>query len=207
MWTGGFLPEFLHSDAASVLLAKPVPRWALLVGKYLGVVAFMTLQTIVFVGGTWLALGWKTGVWFPGYLYTIPIVVVSFAILFSFMTLLSVWTRSAVVSIVGTLLFWLMCAGVTQTRHEMIFRDAPPSIGRNVAETSYWVLPKTVDLVYLLHTLLSPTDGKVKLATDKMLDKLEKQNEFHPGLSVFCSLLFSAVVLGLAARRFATADY
>src|SRR5262249_17898211 len=35
LWTSGFLPEFLRPDAASVLLAKPVPRWAVLVGKYL----------------------------------------------------------------------------------------------------------------------------------------------------------------------------
>ena len=31
--TAGFLPEFLRPGAASILLAKPVPRWALLAGK------------------------------------------------------------------------------------------------------------------------------------------------------------------------------
>src|SRR5690606_27075805 len=38
IWTAGFLPAFLEPASAAVLLAKPVPRWALLAGKYLGVV-------------------------------------------------------------------------------------------------------------------------------------------------------------------------
>src|SRR5581483_10781747 len=33
VWTAGFLPTFLEPSAASVLLAKPVPRWSLLAGK------------------------------------------------------------------------------------------------------------------------------------------------------------------------------
>src|SRR5271157_3485966 len=33
IWTAGFLPTFLDPAAASVLLAKPVPRWSLLAGK------------------------------------------------------------------------------------------------------------------------------------------------------------------------------
>jgi ABC-type transport system involved in multi-copper enzyme maturation permease subunit len=207
LWTSGFLPEFLQAESASVLLAKPVPRWAVLVGKYIGVVVVMAFQTTVFVGGTWLALGLKTGAWFPGYLYTIPIVVVTFAILFSVMTLLAVCTRSAVVSVVGTLVFWIVCAGVTNSRHDLVTEDAPSSVRRSLTETGYWVLPKTVDLLYLLHTLLSPTEGQVKLPPVPGLSKLEERNEFHPELSAVCSLMFGGAVLILAARRFALANY
>jgi ABC-type transport system involved in multi-copper enzyme maturation permease subunit len=207
LWTSGFLPEFLQAESASVLLAKPVPRWAVLFGKYIGVVAVMAMQTTIFVGGTWLALGLKTGAWFPGYLYTIPVVVACFAILFSCMTLLAVWTRSAVVSVIGTLVFWAVCASVTNYRHELAAQNAPASIRRGLTETGYWILPKTVDLVYVLHTLLSPTEGKIKLAPIQLLEELEERNEFHPELSALCSLLFSGAVLGLGARRFATANY
>src|SRR5262249_27381781 len=67
-WAAGFFPTFLDPSAAAVLLAKPVPRWSLLVGKYLGVLAFVGFQAAVFVTGTWLALGVKTGVWDAAYL-------------------------------------------------------------------------------------------------------------------------------------------
>ncbi len=61
LWASGFLPEFLQPRAASVLLTKPVPRWALLVAKFLGVLAFVAFQVAVFVLGTWAALGLRTG--------------------------------------------------------------------------------------------------------------------------------------------------
>src|SRR5438105_2280042 len=41
LWTAGFLPTFLEPSAATVLFSKPVPRWSLLAGKYLGVLAFV----------------------------------------------------------------------------------------------------------------------------------------------------------------------
>ncbi len=33
LWTAGFLPTFLEPQAITVLLAKPAPRWSLLVGQ------------------------------------------------------------------------------------------------------------------------------------------------------------------------------
>src|SRR5204862_4647919 len=82
VWTAGFLPEFLQPSSASVLLAKPVPRWSLLLGKCLGVLVFVAFQTIVFVGGTWLALGARTGIWLPAYLWSIPLLLLHFAIIY-----------------------------------------------------------------------------------------------------------------------------
>src|SRR5207244_1830797 len=73
VWTAGFLPSFLEPSSASVLLAKPVPRWLLLVGKYVGVLVFVLFQVTVFIGGTWLALGVRTGFWVPNYLLAIPL--------------------------------------------------------------------------------------------------------------------------------------
>ena len=61
VWTAGFLPGFLAPQAVAVLLAKPVPRWGLLAGKYVGVLAFVLAQAVYFVGGTWLALALADG--------------------------------------------------------------------------------------------------------------------------------------------------
>ncbi len=57
LWASGFLPEFLQPGAAAVLLTKPVPRWAFVVGKFSGVLVFVAVQITVFVAGTWTALG------------------------------------------------------------------------------------------------------------------------------------------------------
>src|SRR5262245_22782792 len=56
VWTAGFLPEGLQPSAASVLLAKPTPRWLFLTSKYLGVVLLVAFQGLVFFGAMCLVL-------------------------------------------------------------------------------------------------------------------------------------------------------
>lgn len=109
IWTAGFLPTFLEPASVTVLLAKPIPRWSLLAGKFLGVLLFLLVQVTVFVGGTWLALGLRTNVWNPLYLLSIPLLLLHFAIFFSFSTFLAVWTRSTVTCVFGSILFWIVC--------------------------------------------------------------------------------------------------
>src|SRR5262245_37933916 len=94
VWTAGFLPAFVDPAAAAVMLAKPVPRWSLLAGKYLGVLAFVGVNAVLFVGGTWLALGLRTGVWDAAYFWCVPLLLAHFAVFFSVSTLLAVATRS-----------------------------------------------------------------------------------------------------------------
>src|SRR5271166_6216255 len=48
VWTAGIMPEFLQPANATVLLSKPIPRWVLLMGKYVGVLAFAVFQVTVF---------------------------------------------------------------------------------------------------------------------------------------------------------------
>jgi ABC-type transport system involved in multi-copper enzyme maturation permease subunit len=202
LWTSGFLPEFLDPRAATVLLAKPVPRWSLLAGKYLGVLAFVTFQASVFVGGTWLALGLATDVWHPAYLLTVPLLVLEFALLYSVSALLAVWTRSTVVCIFGTLLFWALCSSVDVGRHAVVAaggasEKAPPAV-----EAAYWVLPKPADVVLLLDGVLqSDRHFQGPPAQQAM------QKAVDPELSLLSSLLFTGAVLGLAGRRFATREY
>jgi ABC-type transport system involved in multi-copper enzyme maturation permease subunit len=152
LWASGFLPEFLQPGAASVLLTKPVPRWALLVGKFCGVLAFVAIQIAVFVVGAWAALGLRTGVWHPGYLVCIPLLVLQFAVLYSFSALLAVWTRNTVVYVVGSLLFWALCSGVNVSRLGAVLEaeggqtPAVSPVVQGLLEVGYWVLPKPVDL-------------------------------------------------------------
>jgi hypothetical protein len=116
VFTAGFMPEFLLPSAASVLLAKPLPRWSIVVGKYLGVLTFVLFQVALFVGGTWLALGLRTGVWPAGYLLSIPVLWIHFGMIYSFSALLAVATRSTVASVFGAVLFWMVCCGINYGR-------------------------------------------------------------------------------------------
>jgi hypothetical protein len=211
IWTAGFLPEFLHPSAASVLLAKPVPRWSLLVGKYLGVLVFVTLQAAVFVGGTWLALGLRTGIWLPGYLLCIPLLLLQFAMIYSFSALLAVCTRNTVACVFGAVLFWAICCGMNYGRHAAVAQPflapetAPyPPFFQATVEAGYWILPKPADLVILLDQALEAT---THFGMAPAFEAVQRTGAFDAELSLLTSLLFTIATLAVAARQLVIAEY
>lgn len=104
--TAGFIPNMLRKGAIDIMLTKPVSRPLILFYKYLGGLCFVLLITTVTVGGVWLAIGLRTGVWAPGILLSIFGITFYFAILYACSTLVGVLTRNAIVSIVLTIVFW-----------------------------------------------------------------------------------------------------
>ncbi len=200
IWTAGFLPGFLDPARSSLLLAKPTPRWALLAGQYLGVLAFVTLQTAAFVVGTWLALGVATGEWTPLYLFCVPVLLLHFAVFFSFSAFLAVRTRSTTICLVGSLAFWLLCWCVNHHWH------AARSAGAESAwlASAYWILPKPADLNWLLFELLHADHYFGRLLDYAVL---REQGGITLAVSILTSLVFTIVALALSARRFARMDY
>ena len=208
IWTAAFLPTFLEPGSVTVLLAKPIPRWSLLAGKYLGVIAFVAFQVSVFVVGTWLALALKTGVWSPHYLLCMPLVVIHFAIFFSFSVFLAVWTRSTIVCVFGSLLFWFMCWGMNFGRHasRVSVTDSPEmSAGYSGAlELGYWILPKPFDMGYLLAQAVKA--GKY-FPIDAQLQAVQNSGALHLDASLITSLAFAVVMLAVAGYEFVKSDY
>jgi ABC-type transport system involved in multi-copper enzyme maturation permease subunit len=203
LWTAGFLPDFLEPANAAVLLGKPVPRWSLLAGKYLGVVGFVGMQTVLFVGGTWLALGVSTGVWVPQYLLCVPVLLFHFAVFFSFSVCLAVWTRRPVVCMVGVLAFWAVCWGTNHSWH--VFQGATPAAHVPVLlDAGYWVLPKPADLNWTLFDMLGAQSHFGKVLDYRAFAVPDATPLL---LSALTSLLFAAGVLALSAFRFARLDY
>jgi ABC-type transport system involved in multi-copper enzyme maturation permease subunit len=206
LWTAAVLPGFLAPSAITVLLAKPVPRWSLIAGKCLGVLAFVAVQALVFVGGTAVALGWRTG-WEGAYLLCLPLALIQFFVFFSFSAMLAVMTRGTVASLFGTMVFWLLCWAMNLGRHALRssadLRDAARSMGSSV-ELGYWILPRPLDLHLILGNALGappPTGALLDLPY------LTQQGLWQPGLSVLASLAFAAVLFAVAAYDFLSADY
>jgi hypothetical protein len=201
IWTAGFLPTFLEPHAASVLLAKPLPRWSLLLGKYLGVIAFVGMQAMLFVGGSWFALGVRTGVWDGLYLFAIPILLLHFSIFFCVSVLIAVCTRSTVACVFGSVAFWFLSWGMNYGRHALqALPDAgsAPPASLAIVEAGYWILPKPADLGLILYDALQ---------ADSHFSRVITQPAFSPAASLFASLVFTGAVLSLASRRLATTDY
>ncbi len=207
LWTAGFLPTFLDPAASSVLLAKPAPRWFLLGGKVLGALAFVGVQAVLFTGGTWLALGVRTGVWDPAYFWCVPVLLLHFAVFFSFSAMLAVATRSTVVCVFGSVLFWLLCWGMNLGRHAALVVPELHGVSAflsTTTEVGYWVLPKPLDFHLLLSDGIQPGGVFVRLVSTP---RLVEHGAWFPVASVLTSLAAALVLLAAAAYDFASADY
>jgi ABC-type transport system involved in multi-copper enzyme maturation permease subunit len=106
--TAFFIPNMLRKGTIDLLLVKPIRRAALLIYKYIGGLTFIFLNTTVAVGGVWLMLGLRSGIWSTGFLLTILVITFFFAILYSVSALLGVLTQSPIVSILVTCLAWFL---------------------------------------------------------------------------------------------------
>ena len=209
IWTAGFLPGFLDGRSVSVLLAKPAPRWLLLAGKYLGVLTFVLFHATLFVGGTWLAIGLRTGIWDATYLYAIPLLLLHFAVFFSVSLLLAVCTRSTVVCVFGSILFWCLAWGMNYGRHVLaasaqLMPEGHFSSAVNwLVDAGYWILPKPADFGMLLYNALGAKDY---FGSTFDLTALQAHG-LSLWLSVVTSLAFTCVILFTSARKFAATDY
>lgn len=206
LWTAGFLPTFLEPQSATVLLAKPTPRWAILVGKYLGVVFFVALQALVFVAGTWTALGVKTGVWNGTYWLAVPLLAINFAVFYAVSAFVAVCTRSTVAAAFGTLLFWLLCWALNYSHLWLVahpWEGATPA-SQVLLDAGYWALPKPVDLGGIFFDAVGAKGFSAKLPE---LEAAQAKGRFYPEWAVLTSLAFAAATLGLAAYEFRQTDY
>jgi ABC-type transport system involved in multi-copper enzyme maturation permease subunit len=206
LWTAGFLPGFLEPHSVAVLLAKPAPRWSLLVGKYLGVVLFVGLHAVLFVAGTWLGMGFSTNVWDPRYWLAVPLLILNFAIFYAFSSFLAVWTRSTVVCIFGTLLFWLLCWAMNLTRHHLVGFDVQgiTPAAAFLVESGYWILPKPLDLSGLFFEIMQAADYSTPIPE---LVAIKEKGQWYPELSLLTSMTFAGIILGFAAYEFRKTDY
>lgn len=206
LWTAGFLPTFLEPHSVTVLLAKPAPRWSLLAGKYLGVLLFVALHAVLFVAGTWAGMGVSTGVWDPSYWLAVPLLVVNFAIFYAFSAFLAVCTRSTVVCVFGTLLFWILCWAMNMTHHHLVgfeIKGITPASSLLV-EAGYWTLPKPLDMSGVFFDAMQASHYSTPVP---QMSAVKDKGLFHPELSVCASLFFALVVLGIAAYEFRKIDY
>ena len=200
--TAGMLPAFLDPRRAAVLLVKPVARWALLAGKYVGVLAFVAFHATILVGGAWMALAARGGGWDATFLLGAPLLVLHFAVFFSFSAMLAVATRNTAACVFGTVLFWLLCWAMNFGRHAAMGTLDPHVLSPAFAwaiDGAYWLLPKPLDFQLAL------ADGAPGQALG--LGRMAAQGAWSPGPSILASALGGAALLAVAAYDFVVADY
>lgn len=184
--SAGLVPSLLEPGRIELLLSKPVGRTHLLLGRYTGNLLVVLVNTLYLVGGAWIVLGWKTGIWRPDFLSAIASTMFLFAVLLSVVVLVGVAFESTALSVMVAMA--LMIVSPILAQHSTAVRLLSSEWARNVWMGIYYVLPK----VY----------GVGKMTVDLIMQR--KVEGFEP---VWTSAMFGAAALGLAILIFRRRDF
>ena len=118
-------------------------RWKWFLGKYLGGLTFVLFHATVFVILTFLVIGSRWGAWLPGYLLSIPLVVLLFSYLYCVSVLVTVMSRSTVAAVLLTLGAWVVFTGVQSADDAFTLY---PEFGEHqtyhrVVSAARWIVP------------------------------------------------------------------
>ena len=219
--TSFFIPNMLRKGTVDLMLVKPIHRWVLLLYKYIGGLTFIFLSTAYAVGGIWLVLGLRTGLWANGSLLLILSITFFFAILYAISTLVAVLTRSTVTAIMLTIGAWfgLFVIGVIHGGFEMRQQIEKSKEKNNqpipederwgdstlakVANVIYAIVPRTTDLNQL---------NELIVFCDFMTGNMADMNKFDTSKRnwwecLLVSTIWISVFLGLAMVWFTFKDY
>jgi ABC-type transport system involved in multi-copper enzyme maturation permease subunit len=98
----GYFPAMLEAGAIDIVLAKPLERWKIFFGKYLGGLALFSAALFGAYALLFFGLGVRTGVWHPAIFRVMPLQLLSAATLFGLIALIGVIRGStALAMIVG----------------------------------------------------------------------------------------------------------
>lgn len=142
--SAGLIPSVFEPGRIELLLSKPVPRYQILIGRYIGNLLVIAANVVYLVFSVWLILGLKTGIWTYGFLWSSAFTVFVFAILLTVVVLISVLWESAVVATMVT--FGLILASPILAQKPLLERLLDSETSRNVVRVLYYVLPKVFDL-------------------------------------------------------------
>lgn len=223
--TAGFVPSIMQKGAAELLLSKPLSRPLLLFFKYLGGSWFTFVNAAILVGGVWLALGLRSGIWHPAFLITPFIITFYFSVFYALSTSLAVVARNALVPIFITLLFWALLLGMSiaygqlhpGSRTRPVMTDdgrivekveppppTSPSTFVRIFDTAYTILPRFTDLSTVTSQVLIE-----QVFTERQRKafgfKPERQVNVRQRLGVGAG--FIAVFVALACWRFSRYDF
>lgn len=125
----GYYPNMLEAGAIDIVLARPVDRLRIFLGKYIGGLALYAAAIVALYVFIYVGVGLRTGVWVWRLFLTIPLQVFCAGVLYAILAALGVIKRSATLCMVVGLIFYLVVDSVVGTLIQMqrmnVFAEMP----------------------------------------------------------------------------------
>lgn len=184
--SAGLIPSILEPGRIGLLLSKPLDRVTLLMGRYLGTALIVSANIIYLIGSIWIIVGIKTDLWYPEFLFAIPITIFVFAVLLCVITFIGVLFESASVAVMVSVAL-MFISGVLAQKDNVV-KLLSSEFARDLWTGLYWSLPKVWDLGKSMMNLIS--DRQASWVTP-----------------AWTSAVFGVVVLAAAIQIFRKRDY
>lgn len=176
---------FIDEGHVDLLLSKPLSRSTLLGGHVLGVWTSVVGVVIYLLGGVWLLMSIKSGVWNFSFLIAGGLVVTLFAVMYGVVVLIGAWTESTALSLIvtyGLIFVSLVLSGVDQITPQL------SPVSRTIFYSFYYVLPNFTEVTPIV----------------ALLSQGEAVSDWTPVLS---SVLFGLTCYGLGGWIFMRRDF
>jgi ABC-type transport system involved in multi-copper enzyme maturation permease subunit len=184
--SAGLIPAVFEPGRIELLLSKPVERYHILLGRYIGNVLVIASNIFYLVLAVWLIFGMKTGVWTRGFLWSSVLIVFIFSVLLTVVLLVGVLWESAVVSTMVTFAIMMMSPILAQQR--ILERLLTSEWSRNIMRGLYYALPKVFDV-------------------GRIARELVLGNPIAGWMPIWSSALFGVVILSSGLYVFARRNY
>lgn len=185
--SSGLIPSVLEPGRISLLLAKPVTRPILLMGRYIGNVLVVASNHIYLICSIWIVIGWKTGIWESRFLLAIASSLFIFAVLLCLVVLIGVISESSALSVMVAVAFMLISTVLAQ--RQIVVRLLSSEWSRQLWQCFYWIVPKVYDLAAAMRQII---------VYDREADWVTP---------VWTSALFGIIVLSTAVYIFQKRDF
>ena len=176
--TANIIPQTFEPGTLNLLLSKPLGRAGLYIAKFVGGCIFVALCASVLFVGIWLWMGLALGIWERSTLISIPLYIIVFAIYYSVSGFVGLTTRSTIMAIVVTGVFWALCSGVGFTYQFFSSRMEGMEVSR--------VVPTTDNLIQV-DPMSTPSiwDASENSWTESTLPEVDAEEAMTRGILAF----------------------
>jgi ABC-type transport system involved in multi-copper enzyme maturation permease subunit len=140
--TAGVIPDALEKGTVDLYLSKPIARWELLLGKYLGALVAIFVNVLYFMVGAWLIFGLKCHLWDFQILLATLTITFMFACLYAIVAFLAVLTRNTAVSIILVYLYLFVVGPLLHNREATLYLISENTVYRSIVDGFYYVFPQ-----------------------------------------------------------------
>lgn len=201
--TASFIPSMLEKGTIDLLISKPISRMNILLSKYAGAVLFMFISMVFLLGSIWLILSAKSGYWGTGFLISILLITLAFAVMYSINIIIGLTTQSTIISILVNFFMIFVLCPILSIREGLIFTFVQNSSVQFVFNFFYWIFPKPGEIKDIATSII--TEGKIDFWTTSM--NVETGTFIPSWMSLISSVLFCITLVSYSIYYFSKKDY